>query len=176
MKGISMTKMVVLLGLLMQCPIAAVGAQTQQSGQSSNIGVKNPSLLRLMRSDSTAVAAEDSAGSSLHENFLRGGGPGGPGTYIAMRSDMFFGFEKYQPTQLECMWEGAQLGAKAGLFLGAAGATAGLWDEKDSWYLVGAFTALGMLLRGSTMDEEPQWRVRMRWEPDRPGRGVEPFE
>jgi hypothetical protein len=171
-----MIKMVIILSLLMQCSIAASEAQTQQSNKHSSIGVKNPSLLRVMKHDSSAVNKTDSTGSSLHENFLRSSGLAGPGTYITMRSDMFFGFEKYQPTHLEYMWEGAQIGAKVGLLMSAVGTTAGLWDEKDSWYLVGALTALGVLLRGSTMDEEPQWRVRLRWEPDRPGRGVEPFE
>jgi hypothetical protein len=62
------------------------------------------------------------------------------------------------------------------LLLSAVGTTTGIWDEKDSWYLVGALSALGVLLRGSMVDDEPEWRIRLHWEPERSYRERQPYE
>lgn len=174
--GVSIIKMFFIVNVALQCFIPFDCALSSQSDGQSRIGVKNPSLLKVMRSGSSTASKADSSKSSLHDNFLRSSGFGGPAACISMRSDLFFGYEKYRLTRVESMLEGAQMGAKIGLLMSAVGTTAGLWDEKDSWYLVGALSALGVLLRGTTMDDEPQWRIRLNWEPERSARGVRPLE
>jgi len=151
--------------LLLHCFLPLAGMSYAQSGESDGIGVRNPSLLSVMNEDTTGVEAADSAAAYLQKHFLRNSAAG-PGAYLAMRADLFYGYERYRLTRVDRMMEGAQMGAKVGLLLSAVGTTAGLWDEKDSWYLVGALTALGVLLRGGVVDEDPEWRVRLKWEPD----------
>jgi hypothetical protein len=166
---------IAVIGLILQCLVLAADAPSAQTGEETKIGVKYPSLLRSMKNDTSAVAG-DTVGASQHDRFLRSSGFGGPGTYLSVRSNLFFGYEKYQLTHFDRMLEGAQMGAKVGLLLSAVGTTAGMWDEKDSWYLVGALSALGVLLREATADEAPEWRIRLRWEPERSYRGTQPNE
>jgi hypothetical protein len=173
---ISLKQIVVISSIWMLCSVPSAKSHAQQSRDESRLGVKHPSLLREMKSDSTATGTADSTGSLAQVGFLRNTGFGVPGTYISMRKDLFFGYERYQVTRFDRMLEGAQLGAKVGLFMSAIGTTSGMWDEDNSWYLVGAMSALGALLLGMPQDDEPQWRVRLQWKPDRSPRGVREFE
>jgi hypothetical protein len=172
----SIINRIAVIGILILCLIFTPVAAYAQSGKETHIGVKHPSLIKLLKTDSTMTPPPDSAGTSRHDNFLRNSGYGGPGTYLSTRSNLFFGYEKYQLTRFDRMLEGAQMGAKAGLLLSAVGTTAGMWDEKDSWYLVGALSALGVLLREVTSDETPEWRIRLQWEPERSRRERLPYE
>ena len=57
------------------------------------------------------------------------------------------------------------MGMTMGMIAGAMGMTAGLWDEKSSWYIAGAMAALGAIW-GHTKADDPGWTVRVRWEPE----------
>jgi hypothetical protein len=56
-------------------------------------------------------------------------------------------------TRFDRTLRGIGAGARAGLFVGAMGDAAGLWEEETAWYLVGAATAIGAML-GATRDGE----------------------
>ena len=83
--------------------------------------------------------------------------------YLSVSADRFYGIEHYELSKFQCAVLGADKGLTLGLIAGALGMTAGLWDERASWYIAGAAAALG-ILRGSSMADEPQFRVRIRWD------------
>jgi hypothetical protein len=88
-------------------------------------------------------------------------------TYLAVGAREFYGIERYEMTRLECALTGLDSGLTLGLFAGALGMTAGLWEERTAWYVVGAAAALGAL-RGVSKADDPAFRVQLRWEnPDR---------
>ncbi|MFH1755568.1 MAG: hypothetical protein ABIA59_07670 [Candidatus Latescibacterota bacterium] len=175
-RAITVSRVFVILCWSFFCVNATAWPQAPRSVDRSHIGVKHPPLLKMAKNDSCQSAKPDSAGSPLHESFLRSAGFNESGMAISSTASLFYRYEKYQLTRFDCVMEGAQAGAKIGLFLSAVGTTAGMWDEKSSWYLVGALSALGALLSGTTMDDEPQWRMRLHWEPDRSIDRIRAFE
>jgi hypothetical protein len=86
--------------------------------------------------------------------------------YLARNTQMLFGYEIYRASQMECAWDGVGMGMTLGMCAGALGMTAGLWEEGTSWYIAGAMAALGAIW-GSTKADDPEWTVRVRWEPEK---------
>ena len=86
--------------------------------------------------------------------------------YLARNTRLLLGYEVYRASKMECAWEGVGMGMTLGMCAGALGMTAGMWDERSSWYIAGAMAALGAIW-GSTKSNDPTWSVRVRWEPER---------
>jgi hypothetical protein len=86
--------------------------------------------------------------------------------YLARNTRLLYGYEFYQASEFQCAWEGAGMGMTLGMCAGALGMTAGLWDEKSSWYIAGAMAALGAIW-GRSKADDPGFTVRVRWVPDR---------
>ncbi|UCH82671.1 MAG: hypothetical protein JSW50_09305 [Candidatus Latescibacterota bacterium] len=103
----------------------------------------------------------DAAGSAFRTNTER------PlSMYLARNSRLLFGYEIYRASKLECAWQGVGVGMTMGMCAGALGMTAGVWDERTSWYIAGAMAAVGAIF-GVSKAGEPQWNVRIRWDPNR---------
>lgn len=86
--------------------------------------------------------------------------------YLAKNTRLLFGYETYRVSTLECALDGVGMGMTLGMCAGALGMMGGVWDEQTSWYIVGAAAALGAIL-GTTKVDDPNWSVRIRWDPDR---------
>ena len=86
------------------------------------------------------------------------------GSYLSMHAEQIYGLGRHELTRLDLAMEGAGKGATLGLFMGAVANTKGKWDERASWYLVGAATAIGAILGGTVGANEPEKRVRYRWQ------------
>jgi hypothetical protein len=76
----------------------------------------------------------------------------------------FYGLEPYELSRMDCMVQGADMGLTMGMCLGAFGSMAGLWEDKNAWYIAGAMAALGALMGGTSWANNPRLRVRYRWE------------
>jgi hypothetical protein len=92
---------------------------------------------------------------------------------LTFRSFGFYQLKKYELSRLQCAFRGADMGANYGLFLGALGSTAGLWDEKSSFFIMGAMSLLGAIFGGTIGADDPGWSVRVEWEPVYPERWFE---
>jgi hypothetical protein len=78
----------------------------------------------------------------------------------------FYRPRRIELSRLDYALHGAGAGATMGLFAGAMGSAAGIWDDRTAWYLAGATTALGAILGGTTMvPDDEKARVRVTWEP-----------
>ena len=76
----------------------------------------------------------------------------------------FYGLEPYELSRFDCIVQGVDMGLTMGMFVGALGSTAGIWDDENAWYIVGAMAAMGALLGGTSWEKNPNWRIRYRWE------------
>ena len=85
----------------------------------------------------------------------------------ARNIDRLSGFERYRASRLECTYRGIGMGATFGMAAGAFGMMTGAWDERSAWYIAGATAALGALYGGAIKADDPEWNLRIRWEPDR---------
>jgi hypothetical protein len=80
--------------------------------------------------------------------------------------ERFYGLRRVELSRFDYAMNGAGAGATLGMFVGGMASGLGLWDERTSWYLAGAATALGAILGGTTgVPDDPGARVRFRWEP-----------
>ncbi len=84
-----------------------------------------------------------------------------PGDFLTVTANRLCGFRTYELSRLGCALKGAETGATLGMFLGAVGNTTGMWNERSSWFLVGATTALGAILGGTSGAENPAWRIQI---------------
>lgn len=84
-------------------------------------------------------------------------------TYLAVSADRFYGIERYELSRTQCALVGADTGLTLGLMAAALGMTAGLWDDETGWAIAGAAAVLGAL-RGASKSDEPEFRIRLRWE------------
>ncbi len=93
---------------------------------------------------------------------LGSGSAGGWATY----RERLFGPRRIELSRLDYALHGAGAAANTAMFIGAMANSAGLWDERTSWYIVGAAATLGAVLGGTVaVPEEPGARVRFEWEP-----------
>jgi hypothetical protein len=81
--------------------------------------------------------------------------------------DGMLGFETYRATRRECALQGAGMGMRLGMAAGAFGMMAGAWDEKETWYIAGAMTALGALYGGLFKADDPKFNLRVRVKTER---------
>jgi len=90
-----------------------------------------------------------------------------PGTvgFLTMQAATLYGIEAVQLTPFDMALERAAAGATLGLFAGALGNTAGLWNERTSWAIVGGLAAFGAIMGARKGFEEPAVRLRFRDEP-----------
>jgi len=127
------------------------------------------SLLKpsVIRSDSALVPASLEARMSLTDRFEQN--TARPlSTYLGVSAARFYGWEWYELPRFECVVAGADMGLTCGLIAGAAGMTSGAWDEPTAWYIAGAAAMLGAIFGGKVMANDPQFRVRLRWETSDP--------
>lgn len=103
------------------------------------------------------------SGNFLQEYFRRSAEGRFAGT-LTVRS-VPLGIERFEASRYDLAMEGMGAGATMGLFLGAAGSTAGVWSEETSWYVAGAAAALGAFLKAIQADD-PAKRTRFRWSID----------
>jgi hypothetical protein len=87
------------------------------------------------------------------------------GNYLSAYPARYYGLEKYELSPTMMVLLGAGVGAQAGMFLGAVGNTLGVWNEKTTWAMVGALSAMGAAFFGAKADE-PEWRNVYLWEDD----------
>ena len=80
---------------------------------------------------------------------------------LSVTANRLCGFRTYELSRVGCALKGAETGATMGLFIGALGNTTGLWNERSSWFLVGATTALGAILGGTLGAENHAWRIQI---------------
>jgi len=80
--------------------------------------------------------------------------------YLTLRAETLYGLERVQLTPLDMALEGAATGATLGLFAGAVGGAAGLWDERASWTIVGGLAAIGAIMGAKKGFDEPAVRLR----------------
>ena len=121
----------------------------------------------VIRSDSTLVPAPLEARMSLTDRFEQN--TARPlSTYLGVSAARFYGWEWYERPRFECVVAGADMGLTCGLIAGAAGMTSGAWDEPTAWYIAGAAAMLGAIFGGKVMANDPQFRVRLRWETSDP--------
>jgi len=117
----------------------------------------------VVRSDSRLVPAPLEARISLTDRFEQN--TARPlATYLGVSAARFYGWEWYELPRFECVLGGADIGLTCGLIAGAAGMTSGAWDEPTAWYIAGAAAMLGAIFGGKVMADDPQFRVRLRWE------------
>jgi len=84
----------------------------------------------------------------------------------AARRKLLCAPRRIELSRLDYVLQGAGAGANAAMFIGAMANSAGLWDERTSWYLVGAAAGLGAVLGGTVgVPEDSGSRVRIEWEP-----------
>jgi len=82
-----------------------------------------------------------------------------PNASLTAVANQLCGFRTYELSRLGCALKGAETGATLGLFVGALGNTTNMWNERSSWFLVGAATALGAILGGTAGADDPGWRI-----------------
>lgn len=93
-----------------------------------------------------------------------------PGLHSPSRASLaayplrFYGLEQFELSPLDRTVLSLDEGLQMGLFVGALGATTGLFDDSDAWYVVGAVTAIGTLLRLRRNLKDPAYRIRYRWQ------------
>jgi hypothetical protein len=85
--------------------------------------------------------------------------------YLTLYPARFYGIETYEATRAELAIEGLGSGMTMGLFLGALGTTAGLFDEESAWWLAGSMAAMGALFGATYGADDPNRRLRFRWRP-----------
>lgn len=79
---------------------------------------------------------------------------------------LLLGYETYRAPAYQCALRGAGAGMSLGMAAGAFGMMTGAWDERRAWYVAGAAAAAGALL-GTVKSDDPEWNIRIRWDPDR---------
>jgi hypothetical protein len=79
---------------------------------------------------------------------------------------MLGGYRLHRATMYEMALEGAGAGMTMGAMIGALGMMTDAWDEKEAWYAAGAAAAIGAIL-GVSKSDDPEWNIRVRWDPDR---------
>ena len=79
---------------------------------------------------------------------------------------LLFGYEVYKASPYECALQGMGAGMTVGMAAGAFGMMTGAWDERQAWYITGAAAAAGAIL-GTVKSDDPEWNIRIRWDPDR---------
>lgn len=104
----------------------------------------------------------------FHEYLRRSAERAFSGGDLLIYAEHLYGLERYTVSPINVLMEGVGAGATIGLFMGAAGSTVGLWDEKSSWYLVGAAAAVGAFLNARDAND-PRKRLRYRWSGDLDG-------
>ena len=115
------------------------------------------------RSDSNLVATPFQTSVSLSDRFEQN--TARPlSSYLGVSASRFYGWEKYEISRYQCVLGGADMGMTFGLVAGAAGMSAGAWDEPAAWYVAGAAAVLGAILGDKMLANDPQFRVRLRWE------------
>ena len=77
-----------------------------------------------------------------------------------------FGYEVYRVSPYECALKGAGTGMTLGMATGAFGMMTGAWDERRAWYIAGAAAVAGAIF-GTAKSDDPEWNIRIRWDPDR---------
>jgi hypothetical protein len=134
----------------------------QTTPKSTNIEIDFQScLLR-----ASLLGEQDTGQSDLGENFVcfrRADLPAG--NSLAAYPTLLYGLEKHELSPAAMMLIGAGVGAQAGMFAGAVGNTLGWWNEKATWTMVGALSAIGAALFGAKADD-PSWRNVYLWEDD----------
>jgi hypothetical protein len=90
---------------------------------------------------------------------------GNPDTFLKAYADRFYGPRRIQFSRLDYALHGAASGATMGMFAGAMGSAAGMWNDRTAWYLTGATTILGAILGGTASPDDRRARVHVRWEP-----------
>jgi hypothetical protein len=85
-------------------------------------------------------------------------------SYLGVSPERFYGWKTYELSHYECVLGGADMGMTFGLIAGAAGMSTGAWDERTAWYVAGAAAALGAIFGSKVLSNDPQFRVRLRWE------------
>jgi hypothetical protein len=115
------------------------------------------------RSDTSLIAAPFEASISLTDNFEQN--TARPLTaYLGVSASRFYGWERYKLSRYECVLQGADMGLTYGLVAGAAGMSRGAWDEPTAWYIAGAAAMLGAIFGNKVLANDPEFRVRLRWE------------
>jgi hypothetical protein len=92
----------------------------------------------------------------LKKRFARTSTHPHPKAFLSLTAGRLCGIRRYELSRLDCALQGSEMGVTLGLFLGAVGNTTGAWNERSSWYLVGAMTALGAILGGTAGADDPQ--------------------
>ncbi len=85
---------------------------------------------------------------------------------FSINTHTMFGYEVYRASRYECALQGAGAGMTMGMATGAFGMMTGAWDEREAWYIAGAAAAMGAIF-GTVKSDDPEWNIRIRWDPDR---------
>ena len=147
---------VAFVALLVMALVASAGAQTLVTSKNVEISIQNH-LLRgaMLRSEYTP--------SDFLRDYRLASDPEIPGDYLAAYSARWYGFQVEELSPVDLALEGVGAGATMGMLVGALGQTLGLWDEDETWLLVGAMAAVGAAWSSSKWDD-PSWRYRLRWD------------
>ncbi len=87
-------------------------------------------------------------------------------TSFGINTHTMFGYRVYRASRYECALQGAGAGMTMGMAAGAFGMMSGAWDEREAWYIAGAAAAMGAIF-GTAKSDDPEWNIRIRWDPDR---------
>ena len=88
-----------------------------------------------------------------------------PQGYLSVSLDIS-GLQWYAPpTRFQSVMNGAGAAASLGMFVGAIGTTLGWFGEDETWAMVGAMAAAGMLYGNARYEAHP--RLGISWDPDR---------
>jgi hypothetical protein len=144
--------------------LAAAAAWFLPAGASPQAQTDSVPEIPAVRSDTSLVVTPFTTSISLTERFEQN--TARPlSSYLGVSAARFYGWEKVERPRYECVLLGADMGFTYGLVAGAAGMSAGVWDEPTAWYVAGAAAMLGAILGNKLMANDPAFRVRLKWEP-----------
>lgn len=129
--------------------------------------LQNRLLERADAAGDQTAAARGLGGYFLRDYFYEHGVRLDSDAHLLVHSERFIGLRQYELSRLGCTLQGAEMGATVGFFLGALGHLTGTLDERSVWILTGGLTAAGAIWGGTAGAEDPNFRFRYRWEPER---------
>ena len=157
-----MTRRFVVVAVLAACCAAAqVHAQSLVKTTKLELRLQNRLYEGAMYRAGESSSARGLNDYSLQNYFHNTAVSSHPDASLSATANRLCGFRTYELTRMGCALKGAEAGATLGLFVGALGNTTGMWNERNSWFLVGAATALGAILGGTAGADSPKWRVHV---------------
>jgi hypothetical protein len=91
---------------------------------------------------------------------------GNPNAHLTRYAQRMLGYRRVEMTRFDYALRGAGTGATMAMFAGAMANSAGIWDERTSWYVVGAASALGAIFGGTIgTPDDPEARIHIRIDP-----------